>query len=70
MGLWVTLVRRLVEARPRAAAKLLGTQSRDVYEKKPVRDRRSRLGGFRCLGRFFNLRGFKFHNGQGYRNLR
>ena len=43
---------RLIEARTGAAAKLLGAESRDIDEKKPVRDGRSRLDGFLSLGFF------------------
>ena len=61
---------RLVEARAGAPAKLLRAESRDIDEKKPVRDGRSRLDWFLDLDRFFDWRGFKFHNGLGYKNLR
>ena len=46
MGLRMAFVWRLVEARAGAAAKLLCAESRDIDEKKPVRDGRSRLGWF------------------------
>jgi L-lactate utilization protein LutB len=55
-----------VQARARAAAKLLCAESRDIDKKEPVRDRRSRLGWFVDLNRFLDWRGFKFHNALGY----
>lgn len=70
MGLWVTLVCCVIEARTGAAAELFGAERRDIYEKKAVRDGRSRLDRFLGLRGLFRLRRFKFHNGLGYRNLR
>ena len=46
MGLRMVLVGRLIEPRTSAPAKLLRAQSRDIDEKKPIRDRRSRLDRF------------------------
>ena len=60
----------LIEPRARASAQLLRTESRDVHEKKAIRDRRSWLDWFVCLNGFFHLVCFEFHNGLGYRNLR
>ena len=46
MGLWMMFVDRLIEPRARATTKLLRAESRDIDEKKAIRDRRSRLDGF------------------------
>ena len=70
MGLWMMFVDRLIEPRARAPAELLRTESRDIHEKKAIRDRRCRLDRFIRLNGFFYLRRFEFHNNIGYRNLR
>ena len=46
MGLRLVLVDRLIEPRACTPAELLRAESRDVDEKKAIRDRGSRLDGF------------------------
>jgi len=65
MGLRMMFVSSLIEPRASAPSELLRAESRDVDEKKAIRDRRSRLDGFVCLNGFFCLRRFEFHNGLG-----
>jgi len=46
MGLRLVLVDRLIEPRACTPAELLRAESRDVDEKKAIRNRGSRLDGF------------------------
>lgn len=72
MGLRVILVRGQgpIQARASAPAKLLRAESRDIDEKKPVRNKRCWLDGSLVLVCLFDVWRFEFHNKLGYRNLR